>query len=285
MISARALAVLLPTLITVANAQICYDSNGSQVGGGVFENSKKTWQACPGSKTCCLTAGDSNDACFTGGMCWSDTGGSFYRGMCTEQDWSGDSGCPSECQDLHNDGNTWINACGDNWCCAGGAGSGNDCCGSADAIFKHGEYTPITAATTNDTSSSQCTSHELSQSQSIATVTATTTANLNGYVKQSTAIGIGAGLGVPLLCALAALTFLLSKSRHARAPPTTTDHYAAVPSPPMESTPARADGYSHISPSDRSAYASFDAGKSATAVQQRPMAEMYSGSQRVEAPT
>ena len=85
---------------TLAQAQSCYDSDGTKVTHGIIEGSGKRWMVCPRSsdgssvQTCCLDGGDS---CFSQGMCYSAAGGSFYRGMCTDPSWK-DSTCPQMCK-------------------------------------------------------------------------------------------------------------------------------------------------------------------------------------------
>lgn len=93
----RMIVLWLSILAILVTAQKCYDVNGTVATSGFAENSRKLWKACPNSTTCCLTGGESEDSCFTGGMCFSSTGAAFYRGMCTDQDWASGSGCPNQC--------------------------------------------------------------------------------------------------------------------------------------------------------------------------------------------
>jgi hypothetical protein len=158
------------------------------------------------------------------------------------------------------------------------------CCTDGSEKFTQREYIPLTAASSNTTESTQCSTANQTASQSEPGTTLT--AEHDGYVKQSVAIGIGAGLGVPLLCALAAIAFLLFSSARGRKKDSVVPmEQSILASPTAQSPQSRQDGYSYISAGDPSGHASLDAGKPPGSVQQRPMAEMYSGPQRFEAPT
>lgn len=124
-------------------AQTCHFPDGSEA---------NSYQPCgPNEAQCCYNIGPEwTDGCFSNGFCWSWITGSFYRGACTDKDWSATSGCATLCTDskcprqyiqcssdmlipaAHEDDVTYLSRCDDGNICCGTVEEAADCCANGE---------------------------------------------------------------------------------------------------------------------------------------------------------
>nr|POE77851.1 hypothetical protein CFP56_09494 [Quercus suber] len=207
-----------------------------------------TMQGCPGVTEsnpgpCCRNDGDVVvDLCLSNGLCWSAADMFVYEGQCTDQSF-GAPGCLANCRGLGTNmgsGNFYsVSLCSeDTWCC-GLVGDAASCCSTGVGRFKYHIATdhdltflgPLNASTlvsvTNNATISRALAGNDSTSLLHSTTTASNTAGAtgtgtaavrdgsvpSGYVKTSAVIGVGVGLGVPLIVALATIAWLMAGMR------------------------------------------------------------------------
>ncbi|KAF9698764.1 hypothetical protein EKO04_003102 [Ascochyta lentis] len=252
------LAAVLACAATVF-AQKCYFPNGGEVGSDTACNPNALVSAC------CYD----NQACLSNGLCVSDphdpVKARLHRGTCTDADWKSGN-CPRQCLDVDNNG-VPVYSCNstttDSYCCYDGcdceANSGFDIFTFAQSpadvytVTIIGEsYTQThtsaasstfssiatTSASASGTASGAAFSAGPSASNANASPTSAPTAAAEPAKKtNTTALGAGLGVGIPVAALLAAGAFFLLRRRKNRAayhPPSemAADEYALDPRSP-----------------------------------------------------
>ena len=164
--------------------------------------------------------------------------------------------------------------------------SGNDCCSSGNLTFRHGEYSAIVTAIANTTETGSASRVTVTE----GVVTYTNIVAPDGYVDQKIVIGLGTGLGVALLCALAAVVFLLCAGRRRPAVPPTDGAYSPISSTQATTSPLpHGHTYSYSSAGGQSGYAPSRAGNGTATGSEldshKPAVEMYTAPERYEVPS
>ncbi|KAK0825045.1 hypothetical protein LTR73_007332 [Friedmanniomyces endolithicus] len=204
MLSSATLFTTLLHILTLTNAQTCYFTDGSAaVDDTPCLDTIPAGRASP----CCSKL----DICLTNGYCLN-AGTTFNRGSCTDQTWNS-ADCTHQCTQKKYSGI---------WPCAGGTFScqlGN--CTETFSIPSGGltindatlralnvSYSALAGTAATATSTVTVTPSS-ALATSTVTVAPSSTALTGDYVSRGTAAGIGAGIGVPLLCALVAVSAML----------------------------------------------------------------------------
>ncbi|MCJ1287490.1 hypothetical protein MMC26_006842 [Xylographa opegraphella] len=213
------LLLLLCPFTSAASSPICYAADGIQSANFAC-NPDQTYSAC------CMPGFE----CISNGLCAPGpniTGAitPFYVGDCTDPTWSSPE-CLKQCA---NSGGNGVQPCASagpgNFCCYGLSNA--DCCSNSTLVFNLGVGTIVSVssmASTTSTTSMTSTATSLiltstaffppSVTSSPSAVTSSAAASTNNAV----AIGVGAGVGIPLGLALIAglLYFLVWKPRQRR---------------------------------------------------------------------
>ncbi|KAK1811679.1 hypothetical protein LTR12_013941 [Friedmanniomyces endolithicus] len=196
------LPILLLHALTLTNAQTCYFTDGiAAVDDTPCLDTIPAGRASP----CCSRL----DICLTNGYCLN-AGTTFNRGSCTDQTWNSPD-CTHQCTQTKYSG-IWpckggtfscqLGNCTETFSIPSGGLTINDATLRALNVSQSAAGTVATAAASTLTVSP-------SAPAATSTVTVAPAALAGDYVSRGAAAGIGAGIGVPLLCALVAVSALL----------------------------------------------------------------------------
>ncbi|GKT41662.1 uncharacterized protein ColSpa_01843 [Colletotrichum spaethianum] len=216
-------------LAALASGQTCYWPNGVKATSTV---------ACPvaGGTTaasCCFA----NHYCMSNGLCFSKTELSFYRGACTDENWT-TSGCPKYCDkdDIVGGGNgtslrsicvlilaavygahAGIALCGDSkYACQTSSNCANYTFGVPAGVMLLNKYLQsdlgdVATATATTTATTSGSTVGITSGGSVATCSSTAAASSG--ISTGAAAGIGVGVGAPLALAVGLLTVLLLREK------------------------------------------------------------------------
>ncbi|OLN86785.1 hypothetical protein CCHL11_07856 [Colletotrichum chlorophyti] len=205
------------TLVAFASGQACYWPDGGRASSLI---------ACPvavGTEvaSCCFR----NHYCMSNGLCFSKTELSFYRGGCTDSDWS-KSGCPKYCDKDGIAGAVPGRHCGIALC-----GNGNFACQNTGNCDNDTFSVPAGTMLFNQflqsdlgdiaTATARATVTVAVETEAIATATygagtrstCAATAEATKGISTGAAAGIGVGVGAPLALAIVALTIMLLREK------------------------------------------------------------------------
>ncbi|WQF87522.1 hypothetical protein CDEST_12536 [Colletotrichum destructivum] len=197
-------------LIAFASGQKCYWPDGGEATSVV---------ACPvaggtEAASCCFR----NHYCMSNGLCFSKTELSFYRGACTDQDWT-TSGCPKYCDKEDIVGgvpgrHAGIAKCEENkYACQRTSNCANYTFGVPAGVMLLNQYLQSDiggSATPTATAAVSSTTGEASAATCPSTTTA---AAASSGISTGAAAGIGVGIGAPLALAIGVLTVLLLREK------------------------------------------------------------------------
>ncbi|KAI9748982.1 MAG: Anaphase-promoting complex subunit 5 [Chaenotheca gracillima] len=202
------------------DAKMCYFPDGATVDTKGFAcNTTSTESTCCGER----------DACMTGGYCYSQYTGYFYRRSCTDKTWKAKDCAPS-CQSVNQDASVPILQCDHSYnaCCAE---DGHSCCNNATTFFfdpgfiKVPNLTSPTASGSSSSPSAKSSSKPIDpagpdppspSSPSPASPSPATPTPVPASADHKPLI-VGVAVGVPLgLAFLAVLALLLYRERKSR---------------------------------------------------------------------
>ncbi|OBR10349.1 hypothetical protein CH63R_06041 [Colletotrichum higginsianum IMI 349063] len=211
-------------LVAFASGQKCYWPDGGEATSVV---------ACPvaggtEAASCCFR----NHYCMSNGLCFSKSELSFYRGACTDQDWT-TSGCPKYCdkEDIERKRKKWtrwltvrfavpgrhagIAKCEENkYACQRTSNCANYTFGVPAGVMLLNQYLQSDigeSATPTATAAVSSTTGEASAATCPSTTTATAAASSG--ISTGAAAGIGVGIGAPMALAIGVLTVLLLREK------------------------------------------------------------------------
>ncbi|GJC84189.1 hypothetical protein ColLi_07027 [Colletotrichum liriopes] len=199
------------SLATLASGQKCYWPNGGEATSVV---------ACPvaggtEAASCCFQ----NHYCMSNGLCFSKTELSFYRGACTDQDWT-TSGCPKYCDKEDIVGgvpgrHAGIALCGDSkYACQRSSNCANYTFGVPAGVMLLNQYLQSDLGNVATATAAAPTSGSTAGTTGEASAaTCSSTAAASSGISTGAAAGIGVGVGAPLALAIGLLTVLLLREK------------------------------------------------------------------------
>ncbi|KAK1636270.1 hypothetical protein BDP81DRAFT_489490 [Colletotrichum phormii] len=207
----RLLAAL--PLVTAVAGQTCYWPNGVEATQAA---------ACPvagGTEVaaCC----PQNHYCMSNGLCFSQTELSFYRGACTDQNWT-QSGCPKYCDKEEMIGGVPGRQCGVALCgdkkvaCQTSGNCANFTFGVPAGKMLLNEYLKSDIGGLAETAAvaTATVGHGTGTASAAATCSATAAEpSISSGISTGAAAGIGVGIGAPLALAIVALTVMLLREK------------------------------------------------------------------------
>ncbi|KAJ5632972.1 hypothetical protein N7490_009311 [Penicillium lividum] len=171
-------------------------------------------EPCPITKSCC----GKDEACLSNGLCFGANLGVIYRGSCSDSSWP-IADCPRACYTDTEIPSSYANLfqCPDNgeWknMTCSSRGDAETACG-IDAV---GSWTYVSGGNVTTARNGESTSTtNVTDSSSTQTINATCTKAATGSSGHSTlalGVGLGAGLGVPLLISTALLIYCANSRR------------------------------------------------------------------------
>ncbi|KAJ0159676.1 hypothetical protein CTA2_9288 [Colletotrichum tanaceti] len=196
-------------LVAFASGQKCYWPDGREATSVV---------ACPvaggtEAASCCFR----NHYCMSNGLCFSKTELSFYRGACTDQDWT-TSGCPKYCDKEDVVGgvpgrHAGIAKCEENkYACQRSGNCANYTFGVPAGVMLLNQYLQADIGDPAAATATAAVSGTTSEA-SAATCSSTAAAAANSGISTGAAAGIGVGVGAPLALAIGILTILLLREK------------------------------------------------------------------------
>ncbi|KAI9684148.1 MAG: hypothetical protein M1829_003418 [Trizodia sp. TS-e1964] len=114
----------------VAQAQICYYPDGTVPTDYAYEPCSSD-----AISSCCIPS--EGDVCLSNGLCQYGASSTYYfRGACTDKNWTQGGGCVSYCPSTNAGGWEKLVRCSDTQYCCLHSTSGTNCCDTPSLIFK-----------------------------------------------------------------------------------------------------------------------------------------------------